>query len=108
MHFSGIISDYRQSLRFSKHFGEIPTKCHQNLASKWQNSIKKCLKLNNSLFIFEKSFTAFNRNFDFAAVQRCVYFVDLEKCCKTQNEYLVAKIGFDTDENEPSKVGGSS
>ena len=25
-----------------------------------------------------------------------------------QNEYLVAKIGFDTEENEPSKGGGSS
>ena len=42
-------------LSFSKNFGEIPTKFHQNLPSKWQNSIKKCRILNNSLFIFEKS-----------------------------------------------------
>ena len=25
-----------------------------------------------------------------------------------KNAYLVVKVGFDTDENEPSKVGGSS
>ena len=31
--------------------------------------------------------------------------VDLEKSCKINlNEYLVVKIGFDTAENEPSKV----
>ena len=51
-------------------------------ASKWQNSIKKSRKLNYLLFIFEKSFTSFNRNFEFGAVRRCVYLVDLEKCCK--------------------------
>ena len=34
--------DSRQISSFSKKFGEIPTKFHQNLASKWQNSIKKC------------------------------------------------------------------
>ena len=39
-HFSGILLDYRQLSSFSKQFGEIPTKIHQNLASKWQNSIK--------------------------------------------------------------------
>ena len=47
-------------LSFSKNFGEIPTKFRQNLASKRQNSIEKCRKLNNSLFIFEKSWTVFN------------------------------------------------
>ena len=39
--------------------------------------------------------------FEFKAVQRYVYLVDLEKCFK--NEYLVAKIGLDTAENEPSE-----
>ena len=34
-------------------------------------------------------------------MQRYVYLVDLEKCQK--NEYLVAKIGLDTAENEPSE-----
>ena len=41
-------------------------------------------------------------NFEFGVVQRIAIFVDLEKCLK--NEYLVTKIGFDTEENEPSKV----
>ena len=40
--------------------------------------------------------------FEFGAVQKNANLVDLEKCCK--NEYLVAKIGVDTAENEPSKV----
>ena len=35
-------------------------------------------------------------------MQRNVNLVDLEKIL--QNEYLVVKIGFDTAENEPSKV----
>ena len=51
---------------------------------------------------FRKSLTNFCEYFEFGAVLRCVNLVDLEKCLK--NEYLVAKIGFDTEENEPSKV----
>ena len=53
-----------------------------------------------------RNFANFRRKksaiFEFKAVQRYVYLVDLEKCFK--NEYLVAKIGLDTAENEPSKV----
>ena len=30
--------------------------------------------------------------------------VDLKKCCKILNDYLLAKIGADPAENEPSKV----
>ena len=41
-------------------------------------------------------------NFEFGAVQRIANLVDPEKCLK--HEYLVAKIGLDTEENEPSKV----
>ena len=46
--------------------------------------------------------TNFCEYFEFGAVRRCGNLIDLEKCLK--NEYLVAKIGFDTEENEPSKV----
>ena len=49
-----------------------------------------------------KSLTNFCEYFEFGAVRRCVNLVDLEQCLK--NEYVVAKIGFDTEENEPSKV----
>ena len=49
-----------------------------------------------------KSLTNFCEYFELGAVRRFVYLVDLEKCLK--NEYLVAKIGVDTEENEPSKV----
>ena len=42
--------------------------------------------------------------FEFTAVQECAYLllVDLENMLK--NEYLLAKIGFDTAENGPSDV----
>ena len=49
----------------------------------------------------QKRLTNFCEYFEFGAVRRCVNLVDLEKCFN--NEYLVAKIGFDTEENEPSK-----
>ena len=40
-------------------------------------------------------------------MQRCDNLVDIEKRCKNVfNEYLDAKIGVDTAENEPSKVLG--
>ena len=44
----------------------------------------------------------FCEDFEFGAVRRCANLVDLENALK--NEYLVAKIGLDTDENEPSTV----
>ena len=40
-------------------------------------------------------------NFAFGEVRKNAHFVDLEKILK--NEYLVAKIGLDTAENEPQK-----
>ena len=46
-------------------------------------------------------------NFEFGAVQKCVDLVDLVKSFPTDsysNVYLLAKIGIDTAENEPSKV----
>ena len=49
-----------------------------------------------------KSLTKFCKDFQFRGVQRCDNRVDLEKMLK--NEYLLAKIGADTEENEPSKV----
>ena len=40
--------------------------------------------------------------FECGAVRRIANLIDLENCFK--NEYLVTKIGFDTEENERSKV----
>ena len=45
------------------------------------------------------------QNIDFGAVHRCTNLVDFETC--NMNVYF-AKIGFDTDENEPSKVSSIS
>ena len=52
--FYRISSLARQILAFSRNFGEIPTKFHQNLASKRQNSTKKCRKLNIQYSISQK------------------------------------------------------
>ena len=52
----------------------------------------------------EKSLTNFCVYFEFGAVRRCANLVDLAKILMKKKEYLVAKIGFDTEENEPSKV----
>ena len=49
-----------------------------------------------------KTFDEFCEYFELGAVRRCVNLVDLEKCKK--HDYLVAKTGFDTEENEPSRV----
>ena len=50
---------------------------------------------------FRKSLTNFCEYSELGAVRRCVNLVDLEKCFRTY--YLVAKIGFDTEENKPSE-----
>ena len=38
------------------------------------------------------------------AVQKCSNLVEFEKCYKKDTYYLLAKIGFNTAENEPAKV----
>ena len=60
----------------------------------------------------EKCLTNFCKDFEFGAVRRCVTWDSKgAKVCKScrsrkmlKNAYLVAKIGFDTEENERSKV----
>ena len=60
---------------------------------------KKFSKIDEKI---EKSFCNILRKFGFRAVQRVLNLVDLKKMLK--NDYLDAKIGVDTEENEPSKV----
>ena len=65
------------------------------------------LKIENFIFIFEKSLTIFYWNFEVWAVQKYANLVDRVKSFPTianSNEYLLAKIGVDTAENEPLKV----
>ena len=65
------------------------------------------LKIENTrllrFFIREKMLTIFGWNFEIWAVQKYVC-----KSCRSRqelsNEYLLAKIGVDTAENEPPKV----
>jgi len=55
--------------------------------------------------IAKKSLTKNYEISEFGAVEKNANLVDLEKWFKIlQNEYLDAKIGVDTAENEPSKV----
>ena len=54
-----------------------------------------------------KCLTKFSRIFGCGAVQKYVNLVDLVESFPTDsysNEYLLAKIGVDTAENEPLKV----
>ena len=77
-------------------FPAIPTKFRENLDEKspilddFSNILQKSKKNYWNFANFRKK----SANFEFGAVQRYVYLVDLEKCYK--NEYLVAKIGLDT------------
>ena len=47
--------------------------------------------------VYKKSF-----DFEFGAVRKNANLVNLEKTL--HNKYLVAEIGVDTDENEPSEI----
>ena len=54
---------------------------------------------------FEQNYERFTNlceYFELGAVRSCVYLTDLKNALK--NESLLAKIGFGTEENEPSKV----
>ena len=96
--------DSRQISSFSRNFGEIPTKIQQNLASKCQNSIKECWKMKISLFIFEKSLTIFDWNFEVWAVQKYANLVDrvksfptsiyLQKSASIQPRTSLSKFGW--------------
>ena len=56
----------------------------------------------NFFKIITKIFNEILQNFEIRAAPNCENLVDLEKMLK--NDYLLAKIGADTAENEPSKV----
>ena len=45
----------------------------------------------------------FSWMFEFGAVQKCASLTEFKTCCETNTSmYLIAKIGFDTSEKEPS------
>ena len=71
-----------------------------------QNSTQrmKNLKSEIHLFIREKMLTISGWNFEIWAVQKYVNRLDLAKSFHTSMHYVLAKIGFDTSENEALKV----
>ena len=94
-----------ENFRTSQHFLECSAKFRKKSSKSVQNSMK-IVEKSGFLQKFEqkceKSLTNFCEYFEFAAVRRCAKSCRFRKMLK--NEYLVAKIGFDTEENEPSKV----
>ena len=68
-----------------------------------QYSTQKMKKIGNSLFIREKMLMILGWNFEIWAVQKYVNLVSRQEL---SNEYLLAKIGVDTAENEPLEVWG--
>ena len=67
-----------------------------------QNSTQKMKKIGNALFIREKMLTIFGWNFEIEERCKGVH------CLELSNEYLLAKIGVDTAENEPLEVWGEN
>ena len=60
--------------------------------------------MKNNKFQEKNSKNHFDFVFRFGAVRRRVDLVEFEKCFPFGNEYLLVNFGFDTAENEPSKV----
>ena len=83
----------------SRNSDQIPQKSRRKITNlrRFQQHFAKISKNYRNFANFRKK----SANFEFKAVQRYVYLVDLEECQK--NEYLVAKFGLDTAENEPSE-----
>ena len=82
---------------------EFRTKCHQNSQKKCKIRCRKW-KIGNSIFHSRKNVDDFWLKFwDWRTVQRSAL-------CRSRrelsNEYLLAKIGVDTAENEPLEVWG--
>ena len=98
---SHILLKKRHTSLFSGICREIRTNFHQNFAEKMQNSTQKMKEIGKSLFIRQKMLTLFGWNQDLSGAK-------VRKSCRSRqelsNEYLLAKIGVDTAENEPLKV----
>ena len=108
--FSQIWLKKRHTSLFSGICREIRTKFHKKFAEKMQNSTQKMKKFGNSIFNEFQS----RKNVDDCWLK---FFRDLSgaKVCKScrsrqelSNEYLLAKIGVDTAENEPLEVWGEN
>ena len=102
--FSQIWLKKRHTSLFSGICREIRTKFHQKFAEKMQNSTQKMKKIGNSIIQSRKNVDDFWLKFwDWRTVQRSAL-------CRSRrelsNEYLLAKIGVDTAENEPLEVWG--
>ena len=90
-----------------QHFGKIPKKFGQNLAkfSKIQQKISKVLaKFATICKKSAKSSAIFNEKIEIRERCKGVHCVDLGESFPDSNEYLLAKFGIDTAENEPCKV----
>mgnify|MGYP003318247517 CR=1 FL=1 len=70
----------------------------------WTRIVKNKQIFENNIAKMRKCLTKFSRIVECGAVQKCVHLVDLVKSFQTSIYYLLAKIGFDTAENEPLKV----
>ena len=88
----------------SNDYREIPKKIHQILSEIFRISLSKFKILQTFLKIPKKMRRNFAEIFEFRAVQRIAKLKSCRSRKMLKNEYLDAKIGLDTEENEPSKV----
>ena len=82
-------------------FVEIPRK-HIIISMKFDENCRKVIIFCKNSNKNTNTFEFFFENFEFGALRRCAKLVDIENCIKI--DYLVAKLGFDREENEPSEV----
>ena len=71
-----------------------------------QNSTKKMKKIGNSIIQSRKKVDDFWLEVEIEERCKGVHCVDLGESFPNSNEYLLAKIGVDTAENEPLEVWG--
>ena len=73
------------------------------ISAKFYENFRKTNIFAGILTKIRRSLTKFCEHFEIGAVRRYVNSLELEKCFLKMNIWL-QKIGFDTEENEPSKV----
>ena len=97
-----ITEQYLCCFPFSENIREFSIHFHHFLHNKLQNILRIWnLIFEKIIFDIAKKLDAFCWNVEVWAVQKHVNLVDLVKSFLSSNEYLLAKFGVDTGENEP-------
>ena len=92
---------FQENSTFSKVFCEIPRKFHPNRCKIWWNLLKNS---NFLQILIEKNEKVWQFFLGFSVPRGAKVWESCRSRKMLKNETLIAKIGVDTEENEPSKV----